>query len=46
MTATTATGASRRQGAIDLLRRGWLVVLIVGLVAFFTLTQPAFAARS
>ena len=44
MTATTATGASRRQGAIDLLRRGWLVVLIVGLVAFFTLTQPAFAS--
>jgi simple sugar transport system permease protein len=30
--------------AVDVLRRGWLLALIVGLVMFFTLTQPAFAS--
>jgi simple sugar transport system permease protein len=30
--------------AVELLRRGWLLALIVGMIAFFTLTQPAFAS--
>lgn len=28
----------------ELVRRGWLFALILGLIAFFTLTQPAFAS--
>lgn len=28
----------------ELFRRGWLVVLILGLIAFFAVTQPAFAS--
>ena len=28
----------------ELVRRGWLFALIIGLIAFFTLTQPAFAS--
>ena len=37
-------GDGRRDGRSSSVRRGWLFALILGLIAFFTLTQPAFAS--